>query len=51
MNTLQDRYKKATGAIKTGTRTALPRCDVTKNYRQRIVRVLEETYAGLTWVA
>ena len=49
MRILKKHYKRY--SLKTGVKTALPRCEVSKNYRQRMMRVLEEAYAGLTWVA
>ena len=48
---VKTKYKKSVHSLKVGVKTTLPMCEVSKNYRQRIMHVLEEAYAGLTWVA
>lgn len=51
MMKLEGKYKKSVHALKVGVKATLPMCEVSKNYRQRILHVLEEAYAGLIWVA
>ena len=45
------KYEIAPKKVKCGVKTALPKCDVSNNYRQQIIHILEEAYAGLTWLA